>query len=83
MTYQQRDNSGALFRNDQKQKESQPDYRGTIRVGGKDYWLSGWAKSSQKGNFISLALNQKDKKEEQPAPEQGDNQDNDNPNLPF
>ena len=33
-------NSGALFRNDRKEKETQPDLRGKINVDGKDFYIS-------------------------------------------
>ena len=49
-------NRGALFKND-KEKESQPDFRGPINIDGKDYQLSAWSKSSDKtGKYLSLAI---------------------------
>lgn len=54
-------NSGALFKNDKKEKETRPDYIGSINVGGKDFWISSWLKTSQKGQkFMSLAVTEKD-----------------------
>jgi uncharacterized protein (DUF736 family) len=50
-------NSGALFRNDRKEKETQPDLRGKINVDGKDFYISAWSKQSDKaGKYMSLAL---------------------------
>ena len=50
-------NSGALFRNDRKEKETQPDLRGKINVDGKDFYISAWSKQSEKaGKYMSLAL---------------------------
>jgi len=36
MAYEQKNNSGSLFRNDKKLTEKQPDYNGTVKVDGKD-----------------------------------------------
>ena len=34
-------NRGILSRNERKEKDSHPDFVGSINVDGKDYWLSG------------------------------------------
>jgi hypothetical protein len=53
-------NRGALFR-EQKEKETDRDYSGTINIGGVEYWLSGWVKTSKKGTkYLSLAVKPKD-----------------------
>lgn len=50
-------NSGALFKNERKDKESQPDYRGTINVDGRELELAAWLKTSAKGvRFMSLKV---------------------------
>lgn len=60
MTYDNT-NSGALFRNEKKASEKHPDYRGDINVGGKDFWISGWIKTSKKGTqFMSLSVTEKE-----------------------
>jgi hypothetical protein len=65
VAYEQRDNSGSLFKNDRKGKDSHPDYKGTAMIGGQVYWISGWIKDGQKGKFFSFAFKAKD---EQGAP---------------
>ena len=58
MTQYDNNNRGALFKND-KQKESQPDFRGPINVDGKDYQLSAWLKTSDKaGKYFSIAVSE-------------------------
>jgi uncharacterized protein (DUF736 family) len=50
-------NSGALFKNDKRTNDRQPQYRGRINAGGVEFWVSAWVKKSRNGaNFMSLAL---------------------------
>ena len=77
-------NTGALFRNDKKGNEKWPDYRGTVNVGGTEYWLSAWIKKSKKGEtFMSLSVKPKDEQKEPqraPAQPQGEEMNDD---IPF
>ena len=63
---EQRDNSGVLFSNDKREKESHPNYKGNIRVDGKDYWISGWIKEGKNGKFMGLAVSPKEEQTNQP-----------------
>ena len=57
MAYEQKNNSGSLFKKDKKQTEKQPDYNGTIKIDGKDYKLAAWIKESKSGQkYFSLSL---------------------------
>jgi uncharacterized protein (DUF736 family) len=57
-------NSGALFKNNNKQKETQPDYQGTINVEGVEYRLAAWLKTSKNGDrYMSLAVSLDEKQE--------------------
>ena len=59
-------NRGALFRNNRKEQDSQPDHTGSINVDGKEYFLNAWIKTSQSGNkFFSLSVKPKDAKQSQ------------------
>ena len=60
MAYEQKDNSGAMFVNDRKEKDSHPDRRGEAMIDGKMYWVSGWIKDGKKGKWMSLGLEPKD-----------------------
>jgi len=55
MSYEHKEGSGAIFKNGKKEEGSkQPDYRGTIMLGGVVYEIAGWVKNSGKGPFLSL-----------------------------
>lgn len=60
-------NRGAIFINDRKEKDSQPDLNGKINIEGKEYRISAWKQESGKvGKYISLAASPI---EDQPAKE--------------
>lgn len=56
MAFEQRNNSGALFKNNRKEKETHPDYQGECTVGGVKYRISAWLKDGKKGKFMSMAF---------------------------
>ena len=65
MAFEQKPNTGALFRDDRKSSETDRDYSGTLNVDGVDYWISGWIKESKKGTkFLSLSVKPKEPKAE-------------------
>lgn len=56
MPFEQRPNTGTLFRNDRKTKDNQPDYKGKINVNGEVFELAAWLKEGKKGKFFSLSI---------------------------
>lgn len=60
---EKKDNSGVLFRNTNKGKETQPDWKGSCKVGGVDYFLSMWQKDAKSGaGYFSLAFTEANKR---------------------
>ena len=56
-----KDNSGALFKNDRKETDNHPDYRGNATVDGVDYWMSAWVnKPEGKQAYMSVAFTPKE-----------------------
>ena len=55
-------NRGAIFKNEDKQQDNHPDYKGSLNVNGVDLWVSGWIKTSEKTGkkFMSLSVKPKD-----------------------
>jgi hypothetical protein len=53
---------GVLFKNDRKEKETHPDYKGSYTdANGAEFWLSAWIKKDKNGNaFMSLSTTAKD-----------------------
>jgi hypothetical protein len=61
--YQQRDNSGAISKNDKKTEPKHKDYQGSALIDGQEYWISGWIKDGRNGKFLSLAFEPKEQRQ--------------------
>jgi len=62
MAFEQKDNSGNLFKNDRKTEESQPNAKGTAKINGVIFYVSAWTKKDKNGNpWQSLSFTPKDK----------------------
>lgn len=89
MTAYDNTNQGVLFRNDDKQKDTHPDYRGSVNVNGTEFWLSAWIKTSQRdgSKFMSLSVRKKDGQEERTKQQQSrsgpQRRNDDDSDVPF
>jgi hypothetical protein len=72
---------GVLFKNDRKEKDSHPDYKGSCEIDGTEYWLSAWIKEGQKGKFMSLSFTEKEGQNAPAPPPQRQRMSNDD--IPF
>lgn len=52
---------GVLFKNEKKESDKHPDYKGNCQVNGVEMWLSAWIKKSKAGKpYMSLQFELKD-----------------------
>tara|TARA_R110000744_G_scaffold380512_1_gene501566 strand:+ start:723 stop:980 length:258 start_codon:yes stop_codon:yes gene_type:complete len=83
---EQYDNSGALFINDRKEKDNQPDYTGNVVINGEKKRLAGWKKTQKSDpskTFLSLAISDyQEQSDQNPSGVQPTSNPMDD-NLPF
>jgi hypothetical protein len=62
-------NRGLVSKNERKEKDTHPDYKGSLNVEGVEYWLDGWIKvrNDGTGKFLSLSVKRKDAQAAKPA----------------
>lgn len=60
--FEHKDNSGSLFKNEQREKDTHPHMTGTAKINGVEYWVSAWTKEGQKGRWQSLAFKVKEER---------------------
>lgn len=56
MAWEQREGSGAMFRNDKQGNEKAPDYKGDALFEGKKVQLAGWIREGKNGKFMSIKI---------------------------
>jgi hypothetical protein len=77
-------NRGALFKNKDKDNEQQPDYNGKLNVGGDEFYISAWLKTSKKGEkFMSLSVKPVSQRAGARTPKRDESADEDIPFAPI
>lgn len=56
-----RNNRGALWKNDRREKDTHPQLQGQATIGGVEFWVSAWT-SREGGNkpLVSMTFKEKD-----------------------
>jgi hypothetical protein len=66
--------TGALFKNNKRENDRHPLYRGSCEINGQKFWISAWLKTSERTGekFMSLAFKpaEEQRQEQQRTPEQ-------------
>ena len=66
MAYESKPNTGVLFKN-KKNKDTQPDYKGSGNVNGETVDIAGWIKKDKNGNpFLSLSFQEPRQRGDEP-----------------
>jgi hypothetical protein len=61
MAYEMKPNTGSLFVNDRREKDTQPNARGSALIDGVEYWVSAWTNTTAAGDkYQSLKFQRKD-----------------------
>lgn len=55
-------NKGAFWKNEDRQKDTHPHYKGSINVEGVEYWLSAWKSdgSNPKAPLVKISIQKKE-----------------------
>lgn len=62
-------NRGAIWKNDDKQDDKHPDFKGSLNVGGVEYWVAAWKRkegAAAKAPALSFTVKPKDEQEAKP-----------------
>jgi hypothetical protein len=70
--YELKENAVIIFKNDKKDGESHPDYKGQINVKGETLDIALWVKEGKKGKFFSGKVSEPWKKPEPAQPPASD-----------
>ncbi len=78
MAYEQRDLTGSLFKNDRKESEAHPDYKGSALLNGVDHFVDAWINTANNGTkYMSLKFKPKEARQPVSAPTQSAELDGD------
>ena len=64
--FETKDFTGALFANDKKQKDTDPNAKGSVDIAGVEYWVSAWTNTAASGKrYQSLKFTAKEEAHQQ------------------
>lgn len=61
-TFEHKPGRGSLWKNDKREKDTQPQYKGTVKdPDGREMWISAWVEEAKSGQkYFSLSVQYKD-----------------------
>jgi hypothetical protein len=69
MAYEQKDNTGSLFKNDRREKDTHANARGSALIDGVEYWVDAWTNEAKDGSkYQSLKFKRKEQARSGDAP---------------
>ena len=84
MSYQHKPNSGSLFKNDQREKDTHPHAKGSALIDGVEYWVSAWTNQKDNGEkWQSLKFSRKDENKAPKPPPKAAEPDDFNDDIDF
>jgi hypothetical protein len=86
MSYEPKDMTGSLFKNDRKETDSHPNAKGSALIGGVDYWVDAWTNTDRNGNkYQALKFKRKEAASGRGEARQpyDDSRDDDSDRVPF
>jgi hypothetical protein len=63
-------NRGSIWKNAKKEKDTHPDFTGSMNVNGEEFWVSAWKRkegASDKAPALSFSIKPKDEQAKQEA----------------
>lgn len=64
MAFETKNNSGNLFKNDRREKDTHPHARGEAMIDGVLYEIAAWTNEGKNGKFQSLSFKRKEPRQE-------------------
>ena len=85
MAYEMKPNTGSLFKNDKKEADTHPDYKGSALIEGLgECWLDAWVNTANNGSkYMSVKIKPKDANGSRSAPQPASSYDDDSDEIPF
>jgi hypothetical protein len=67
MAYEMKPDTGSIFKNDKREKDTQPNGKGQALIGGVEYWVSAWTNDGPRGKYQQLKFERKDAQKAAPT----------------
>ena len=68
MAYEIKPETGSLFKNDRKESDTHPDYKGTALLSGVEHWMDAWINTTKDGSkYMSLKFKPKEDRNSNPG----------------